>query len=99
MEGATKLLDARPTILREIEQRHHDDRIERVFERLEALGYDLFAVRSEGLTPLADFDVEADQAAHLRRRASTESGEPTEYVKDFVLWRKGAPALEELLAR
>lgn len=58
VEGATKLLDARPTILMEIEQRHHDDPIEHVFERLEALGYDLFAVRPE----------RADAPCRFRRR-------------------------------
>lgn len=98
VEGATKLLDGRPIILMEIEQRHHDDPIEQVFERLEALGYDLFAVRPEGLTALADFDVEADQAVHLRRKASPESSEPADYVKDFVLCPKGTRTLEKLLA-
>lgn len=98
VEGGSEVLSSRPTILMEIEQRHHDQPISQVFARLEQLGYRLFAVRPDGLSPLDDFDVEADQTAHFRRKADPCSGEPAEYVKDFLLLAEGTHPPGRLLA-
>jgi FkbM family methyltransferase len=98
MDGGKEVLSSRPTILMEIEQRHHDEPISQVFARLEQLGYRLFAVRPEGLSPLGDFDVETDQTAHFRRKADPCSGEPAEYVKDFLLMAEGKRPPGRLLA-
>lgn len=98
VDGGREVLSSKPTILMEIEQRHHDQPISQVFARLEQLGYRLFAVRPEGLSPLDDFDVEADQTAHFRRKADPHSGEPAQYVKDFLLLPEGKGPPGRLLA-
>jgi hypothetical protein len=85
-------------MLMEIEQRHHDEPIQLVFEHLQDLGYDVFAVRPEGLTPLDDFDVQVDQTSHLVSKTSSDSGEPADYVRDFVLVPTGVRPGEQLLA-
>lgn len=98
LDGGSELVSRRPTMLMEIEQRHHDEPIQLVLEHLQDLGYDVFAVRPEGLAPLDDFDVQVEQTAHLLRRTSSNSGEPGRYVKDFLLLPTGVGPRQRLLA-
>lgn len=98
MDGGRDVLSSRPAILMEIEQRHHNEPISQVFARLEALGYHLFPVRPEGLSPLASFDVNTDQLAHLLRSTYSECREPPAYVKDFLLLPEGKHPCPSLLA-
>jgi FkbM family methyltransferase len=93
LAGAPKLLASHPPVLVEVEQRHHDEPLSEVFAAFRAMGYEPWAVRPGGLVPLEDFDVDADQLAHLRSKASPTEGEPVEYVKDFLLV-EGEPPVE-----
>jgi hypothetical protein len=98
LKAGSELVSRRPTMLMEIEQRYHDEPIQPVFEHLQDLGYDVFAVRPQGLTPLDDFDVHVDQTSHLLRKTASDSSEPAEYVKDFMLVPTGVRPGGKLLA-
>lgn len=97
LEGGRTVLGHRPPILMEIEQRHHDRPITEVFTYIKAMGYVVFPVRPQGVVPLSDFDVTSDQMEHLNK-PSAKSGEPPEYVKDFLLFPEGS-SLPRALAR
>ena len=83
LRGADRLVHAaRPRLLVEIEQRHHDSPISLVFEALSDWGYDGYALRDEERVPLAEFDVERDQIKPL---AGSRGGFPPEgYVNNFI---------------
>jgi FkbM family methyltransferase len=61
--GAVETLGrCRPIMMIEVEQRHHDDPIDRVFATIAALGYaGSFLLPGRGLVPLAEFRVEVHQ--------------------------------------
>jgi FkbM family methyltransferase len=76
--GAADLLTRdRPAVLLEVEQRHLDHPITDVFDALHAHGLRGWFLR-DGWQPLAAFDLERDQTAHL---ASPTSGR---YVNNFL---------------
>ena len=84
LRGAERTLRAeRPTLLVEIEQRHQATPIEATFAYLSGLGYEGWFFGPRGLAPLAEFDVERDQLAHLRPGVA-EYGMPGGYVADFL---------------
>jgi FkbM family methyltransferase len=57
----------RPLMLIEIEQRHHEDPMSRVFDQLAALGYDGFFLGAESrMRPISEFDLDRDQRRPLR---------------------------------
>jgi hypothetical protein len=65
LRGAAKTLEGqRPIVLMEAEQRHHDFPLARVFESLQAIGYQGFFVdmTAMAMRPLAAFDVQRHQA-------------------------------------
>jgi len=84
LRGAERTLRAaRPTLLVEIEQRHQAAPIDATFAYLRELGYEGWFFGPRGLAPLAEFDVERDQLAHLRPGVA-EYGMPHGYVADFL---------------
>jgi len=90
LRGAGATLRGRPVLLVEIEQRHQDAPIGATFAHLAALGYAGRFFGPRGLAPLADFDVERDQLAHLGPGVE-EYGMPDGYVADFLF---ADPALD-----
>jgi FkbM family methyltransferase len=84
LAGAAELIETdAPTMLIEIEQRHQHDDIRDTFRLVEELGYDGYAVRSDALAPLSEFDIERDQLAFVR--AEPEAALlPPGYVNDFL---------------
>ena len=97
LRGAVETLRARPVLLVEIEQRHQAAPIAGTFAHLAALGYAGRYFGPHGLTPLADFDVERDQLAHLGPGVE-EFGMPDGYVADFLFADPGLD-VEALLGR
>jgi hypothetical protein len=84
LRGAEQLLrQARPTILIEIEQRHHERPIDEVFAFLEGCGYAGQVLGEEGLRPLSEFDLHRDQIAHLRPNALFSAPAPG-YLFEFL---------------
>jgi len=88
LRGAESVLAGRPAILIEIEQRHQDQPIELIFEHLVARGYEGHVLRDGRLSPLADFDVQRDQIAHLRPHAVFTAAPPG-YVNNFFFVAEG----------
>jgi FkbM family methyltransferase len=84
--GERTLRKWRPSILVEIEQRHHGANVEATFSQLAELGYVGYSVTAEGLRPVEDFDVERDQLAFLPRSGEHVVGwaMPSGYVHDFL---------------
>jgi FkbM family methyltransferase len=84
LRGAGETLaQSRPTLLVEIEQRHRADDISATFDLLRELGYLGYALRTDGLAPLEDFDVQRDQLA-LLNDDPVVSEMPAAYVHDFL---------------
>lgn len=77
-----------PALLIEIEQRHRADDIGETFAFLAHLGYDGYAVFTDGLRPLDEFDVARDQLAYLGDQFIA-GAMPHGYVHDFVFVRPG----------
>lgn len=90
LRGARLLLEcSSPTLLIEIEQRHQRSSIEETFRYLATLGYDGYAVlATEGIRPIADFDVQRDQLAWLNH-GTLPADVPDRYVSDFLFVRAG----------
>jgi FkbM family methyltransferase len=86
--GRETLAASLPTLLIEIEQRHQDGPIADTFAFLEGLGYEGHFISGGGLRPLAEFDVERDQLAHVSP-GIVQYEMPAGYVADFVF---AAPA-------
>jgi FkbM family methyltransferase len=83
--GAVRTLERhRPTVIVEIEQRHHDATIDQIFEQFRSLGYNGHALTSEGLMPIAHFDVERDQVRAVGERYRPDVKPPPDYVNDFL---------------
>jgi FkbM family methyltransferase len=74
----------RPTVIVEIEQRLHDQAIDRIFGQFEAVGYHGHALTPEGLMPIAHFDVERDQLALIGEGFRPDVQPPQGYVNDFL---------------
>lgn len=86
-----------PTLMVEIEQRHHDDDITPLLESLTAMGYSGWCLRSGGLGPLANFDVQRDQLQFLRP-GLVEYEMPEAYVADFLFARPEVDVERALMA-
>lgn len=74
----------RPTVIVEIEQRHHDEAVDAIFDQFRSLGYHGHALTPEGLMPIAHFDVERDQLGLLGERYRPDVKPPPDYVNDFL---------------
>lgn len=96
LAGAARTLQARPPILVEIEQRHHADPIAAVFDDMQALGYDGWALFERGLRPLSDFDVARDQERFLT--GGFQDAMPRSYVNDFLFMARGTAPPPDLMA-
>lgn len=87
--GAEVFRQHHPTLLVEIEQRHHDFPIEQVFEDLRQLGYELrfFQLQSGQFHPIGDFSV-----------AGMQEVDPTgsTYVNNFWAVAPGSDALKKI---
>jgi FkbM family methyltransferase len=84
LAGATATLAGRPTLLMEVEQRHHPDLdIKDVFKTMRELGYEAFAVFEDGPAPLDRFSVERDQLAYVTGDFEAYAM-PSGYVSDFL---------------
>lgn len=81
--GEQTLRASRPVILVEIEQRHQAAPIAGTFDYLAGLGYAGHFFGPHGLAPIAEFDLERDQLAHLTGDVA-EFGMPAGYVADFL---------------
>ena len=83
--GERTLRRGRPALVLEIEERHRPQGgVAEVFDYLRGLGYEGRAVRHDGLVPLAAFDVERDQLAHLRAGEAIAHDPPRDYVNTFL---------------
>lgn len=93
LDGAARTLEHHPSLLIEVEQRHHAEPIDHVFAGIMARGYDGWAVFRDGLRPISDFDVDRDQLYHLSDEL--QHWMPRGYVNDFLFVRAGVdPPLE-----
>ncbi len=91
LQGAAELIEKdAPTLLVEIEQRHQHDDIEKTFRLLDEIGYDGYAVRREGLTPVSEFDLERDQIRFVRADPDA-AAMPSDYVNDFLFVSRRRP--------
>ena len=89
MRGASGLLARdRPPVLVEIEQRHRAADPMLAIEHFQSLGYEAWAVFSQGLRPLSAFDLQRDQVAIARANEGREIM-PPEYVNDFLFVAPG----------
>jgi FkbM family methyltransferase len=85
LRGAEETLRRhRPTVIVEIEQRHHDAAIDDVFGQFLELGYHGHALTEDGLMPIAHFDVERDQLAMVGEDFRPDVSPPQNYVNDFL---------------
>jgi FkbM family methyltransferase len=83
--GERTLRRDHPALVLEIEERHRPEGgVAEVFDYLRGLGYEGRAVRHDGLVPLARFDVERDQLAHLRAGEPIAFDPPRDYVNTFL---------------
>jgi FkbM family methyltransferase len=86
LEGARKTIERHhPTIIIEIEQRHHPDKdIRTIFTWITNRGYDGYFLESANhiLTPLTDFDPSLYQRA--------DNFKTSAYINNFIFLRKGA---------
>lgn len=85
--GAKLLESSRPTVVVEVEQRHHGKaEAQEVFDHLASLGYQGFFVRNAGpqpsLHPLSEFDFDADQGVDNAKPIGADA-EGT-YINNFV---------------
>jgi hypothetical protein len=95
VRGAERTLrEALPTLLIEIEQRHSEVGVEATFEHLLGLGYIGWAIGSDGLNPLDQFDVERDQLAFLSGFELRDM--PTGYIHDFLFAPPGLDVEQRL---
>lgn len=91
LEGAVELLEKdSPTLLMEIEQRHQADDIRSTFGLLDEIGYDGYAIRRDGLAPVAEFDTERDQLRFVRAEPDA-TAMPPDYVNDFLFVSRRRP--------
>jgi hypothetical protein len=81
---------ARPAILIEVEERHHDRPLDQVLATVVPAGYAAWAVTSGGLRPAEELDLERDHRAPLRAAGDATPG--PEYVNDFLLLPQGRRA-------
>lgn len=90
LRGAEGLLRRdRPALLVEIEQRHQSGDIRDTFAYLLGLGYEGYALTESSLIPLAAFDVQRHQLAHVGERFELHAM-PPDYVADFLFVQPGA---------
>lgn len=79
LDGARQTIEGQgPTVLVKIEQRHHDEPIDRVFEWFEQRGYRGWFLQNNVWQSVAQFDVDRDQLQQLHRPNSEA------YVDDFL---------------
>jgi FkbM family methyltransferase len=88
LEGAPRLLEARPTVLIEIEQRHRDTPIQHTFDLFAEAGLEGYALGEGELIPIANFDVERDQVA-LMTPGELQPAPPPGYLNDFLFVSPG----------
>ena len=88
LEAPPRLLEARPAVLIEIEQRHREAPIQQTFDRFADAGYEGYALGESGLIPIAEFDVERDQLA-LMTPGELQPAPPPGYLNDFLFVRPG----------
>jgi FkbM family methyltransferase len=97
--GEATLRRLRPTVLVEIEQRHAGADLDATLAWFEALSYSSYAVHRDGLRPAAEFDVERDQFAVLRRKPASGWTMPSEYVNEFLFVPPGADVARLVAAK
>ena len=74
-----------PTLLVEVDQRLHDEPIQRIFDWLQDRGYEGRFRRGRTWAPLSSFDVRRDQLRHHNAKSAR-------YVNDFVFTSSGVRA-------
>jgi FkbM family methyltransferase len=89
LRGAAATLRALPAMLIEIEQRHQRTDIRATFEHVRAMGYIGYALGSQALLPLDEFDVARDQLAFLAADRAQSRAMPAVYIHDFLFVRPG----------
>jgi hypothetical protein len=88
LRGAEKTLrQLRPTILIEIEQRHHGADVAATLAFFDRLGYVGYGVHEDGLRPIEEFSLEQHQIEPLGRAPGSHWMMPVDYVNDFVFVR------------
>jgi FkbM family methyltransferase len=87
--GAADIIEREhPVVLAEVEQRHREDAIDRTFEFFTFYSYCGWFLASDGLHPLAEFDLGRDQLS-LAKDGFTPYAMPAGYVSDFVFCPPG----------
>lgn len=100
LRGAEAILRrSQPSLLVEIEQRnqHGGARVDETFHYLAGLGYAGYALRDDGIVPLAQFDLQRDQLAYVSEEFVPHEM-PHGYVNDF-LFVQPASDVRRLLAQ
>lgn len=89
LEGATEILSgSRPVVLIEIEQRHLDENIDELFNFIYEFDYDLWALRTKGIVPIIEFDLERDQLDYIDGTFVPYSV-GRDYVNNFLMLPRG----------
>ena len=89
LEGATEILSgSRPVVLIEIEQRHLDENIDELFNFIYEFDYDLWALRTKGIVPITEFDLERDQLDYIDGTFVPYSV-GRDYVNNFLMLPRG----------
>ena len=91
IEGAREIIDrSMPALLVEIEQRHQNEAIPRIFEHLRRLDYVGYCVQRGELKPLEEFDPRSNQQeAPSLRGASLARYLEADYTSDFLFVSPG----------
>lgn len=73
----------RPTIAIEIEQRHRQNPVTDLIQRLVDVGYDCFFLDDDGTRPISDFDIQRHQLDYLTEEFVAHAM-PRGYVNNFL---------------
>lgn len=85
LEGARRLLmQSRPSILVEAEERHHAGAVADMQQMLHPMGYEGFFVDTNGLRPISEFDPNVHQRLDALNAEGTAALPGHRYVNNFV---------------
>ena len=95
LEGMTGILEqSHPTLIVELEARHHPDAPQIVFNFLKKYGYEGYFIHRDRLKPLSDFSVgEFQNEVNMKPVFSARS---PDYVNNFIFFHVNRPDLSTL---
>jgi FkbM family methyltransferase len=97
--GRETIERSQPSLLVEIEQRHHDRPIDEVLSRILSLGYEGYFVSRGGVRPLTEFDAVRDQGGRLRPGEEFTGPMEAGYVHDFLFVKPSTDVRRLLLPK